>query len=273
VRVCVLGRGKVGRVLSRELERAGVDVTLARGRSLPRAQRRADIYLLAVPDASLRGVAEALAPTLDRRAVVLHCAGARGVDELAPLSARGLAVGVFHPLVSFASARAELELTRATFTTFGDPRAVRAARRLAKLFGARCTTLAAPGPAYHAAAALVANGATSLADLGARILVRLGFEQRAAEHAIAGLLASVASNVAHVGLPDALTGPVVRGDAATISRHLEALSELEPALLEAYRTLQPLVLESARRAGLDASGARRVREALARARRAAQVVK
>src|SRR5690606_17478167 len=137
------------------------------------------------PDGRIHEVAERLAPHVDRRACVLHCAGARGVAELAPLARRGIAVGVFHPLISFASARTPPPLQGATFTSYGDRRATQRAKQLARLLGARCVVVAElatdHAAAYHAAAALVANGAAALTDQGVQILVSLGYPRRAAE--------------------------------------------------------------------------------------------
>jgi predicted short-subunit dehydrogenase-like oxidoreductase (DUF2520 family) len=232
-----------------------------------------------VPDARIRELAQALAPFVDSRATVLHCAGAQDVAALAAPSAAGASVGVFHPLVSFASPT-HVKLRGATFTTFGDARAVAVASRLARRLGAHSVALSPPGPAYHAAAALVANGAAALAYAGARILVELGFEQRAAERALGALLHSVAENVARVGVPSALTGPVVRGDIATVAEHVRALAAQDPASLRAYLTVQPLVVDSALAAGLapelarellgvSASGAKRAQLARASSARAA----
>jgi predicted short-subunit dehydrogenase-like oxidoreductase (DUF2520 family) len=249
--VCIVGRGKVGRALAQALARHGIAHASLRGRSLRGPVPPAELYLLAVPDAALRNVAERLAPQLAPEACALHLAGARDVDELAALSARGVAVGVFHPLVSFAHARGAASLEGASFTAFGQARATRAARRLAKQLGARCVVLpAAPGPAYHAAAALVANGAAALTHAAVRVLSELGFSPAAAELALSALLASVASNVRTVGVPAALTGPVMRGDVGTVERHLAALHALDPALREAYAALQPAIVDCAVAAGL-----------------------
>ena len=260
MRVCIVGRGKVGRCLARELGRVGAPAVLVAARRLGRQIPVADLYLLTVPDARIRALAAQLAPLIPRTSSVLHTAGARGVDELSPLAECGVSVGVLHPLVSFASARAGSTLADVTFTTFGDAHATRLAKRLAKLLGARCEQLpAAPGPAYHAAAALVANGAAALAHAGVRILVELGFTQRAAEQALAGLLASVASNVRAVGVPAALTGPVVRGDVATVERHLAALAALDGGARQSYAALLPVIVESASAAGLGPKVARELR--------------
>jgi len=268
VNVCVLGRGKVGRALHAGLRAAGVASTLRAGRAprLPRSP--CDAYVLAVPDGRIAALADALAPALPRRAVVLHCAGARGVDELAPVAARGLAVGVMHPLVSFAGARTT-QLAGVTFTLLGDTRALRTARRIARALGAHAVTLREPGPAYHAAAALVANGAVALADAGARVLAQLGYPPAAAGRALGGLLASVAHNVAALGPGAALTGPVVRGDVATVAAHLHALTALDPALAHAYARVLPLIAATA---GSRLGAARARFDALSRRAEAASPV-
>jgi predicted short-subunit dehydrogenase-like oxidoreductase (DUF2520 family) len=274
VRVCIVGRGKVGHSLSRALAdasvrsrdrgRASTEHVLIAAQKLPEPFPVAQLYVLAVPDARIREVAAELSERVERGCCVVHCAGARDVSELAPLSARGVHVGVLHPLVSFASARGGTSLGDSTFTTFGDVRATAAARRLCKLLGARCVRLdAAPGPAYHAAAALVANGTAALTHAGVRILCELGFSRRAAERALASLLTSVAVNVREVGVPAALTGPVVRGDVATIERHLAALGALDRGLRRTYAALQPVIVDSALEAGLPTHVARRIRRATA----------
>lgn len=258
MKVCVVGRGKVGRTLARELRQAELACTLVSGRN-PTPREPYDVYLLAVPDHAIHDTAASLAARVNGREVALHCAGARDESELLPLAARGLSVGMFHPLISFAGATPSLSLRHSTFTFSGDARAEKVARKLARKLGARCVALPAAGPAYHAAAALVANGTVALAQQGSRILRSLGFTQREAERALAGLLASVAHNVAARGLPAALTGPVVRGDVATVARHLAALEQLERRLAHSYRTTLPAIIEAARDAGLSPTLARKLR--------------
>jgi len=268
VSVCVVGRGKVGRALYRALHEAGEPCTLVAGRGLlagtesVRKLGRHRTFVFAVPDGSIRELAEKLAPLLDARVRALHCAGARGVGELGALRERGVAVALFHPLVSFASSRQRSALRGATFTSLGDRRATSEAKRLSRRIGARCVVLPelsdSEAARYHAAAALVANGAAALADVAARILRELGYGQRDAERALSSLLASVAGNVARVGVPAALTGPVVRGDASTVARHLDALAESDQAASRAYAALQPTVVASALARGLGSREARAI---------------
>ncbi|MCA9531400.1 MAG: DUF2520 domain-containing protein, partial [Myxococcales bacterium] len=107
-----------------------------------------------------------------------------------------------------------------------------------------------PGPAYHAAAALVANGTAGLAYAGVETLLRLGVERREAEAALGALLRTVAGHIERLGLPAALTGPVVRGDADTVAAHRAALARSAPEALPAYDAIVPTILRCAREAGL-----------------------
>lgn len=260
--VCIIGRGKVGRALARALLARGVQVTLKAGRVARfRASAHVDTWVLAVPDAKIRQVVARLPKRL-QGAVVLHCAGARGPEELAEARSHGASVAGFHPLASFADVRGPEDFARITFVCDGDPKAVQRARAIARVLGARAIARPVLGPCYHAAAALVANGAAALAHTGVRILRELGFAQREAERALAGLLDTVSTNVARVGVPRALTGPVVRGDAGTLALHLAEIRALSPELAKSYADVQPLILRCAKDAGLANDAAQRIERVL-----------
>lgn len=164
-----------------------------------------------------------------------------------------------HPLFSFATPRSST-LAGATAVIAGDARAVRASRGLAHALGLVPVVLALHGARYHAAAALVANGSAALAAIAVDSLVAQGMDRRLAERAISALLRSVAENVGAVGLPRALTGPIVRGDAAAVARHRRALT---PRERRAYDAIAPAILSVALEAGLPTARARAIRAALA----------
>jgi predicted short-subunit dehydrogenase-like oxidoreductase (DUF2520 family) len=193
--------------------------------------------------------------------VVLHCAGARGADVLDGCRRAGADVGVLHPLVSFPTPDAVPDLAETTFVIGGGRRAVAAARRVTTLVGARPLTADVHGPAYHAAAALLANGSAALATIAVELLERLGIDGGDAELAIGALLRTVADNVETIGVPDALTGPVARGDATTIRGHRAALRKHRRAL-SAYEAVGPIILSVAREAGLSGTRATAVKKAL-----------
>jgi predicted short-subunit dehydrogenase-like oxidoreductase (DUF2520 family) len=251
VKVLIIGRGRVGHGLRRALAQSEVLEVELRGRATSATRvAKADIIVLTIPDDAISSVSEQIAPSLASGSAVLHCAGARGVEELKACKARGAAVGVMHPLVSFASERATPSLDGTTFTVSGDPEAVAASRVLANACGARVVIARTGDPAYHAAAALAANGAVGLAFTSVLILERLGFERRAAERAIGGLLQTVGQNVQRLGVPGALTGPVARGEPETIARHRTSLRRLGDKALSTYDAVLPVVVECAKAAGL-----------------------
>ncbi len=248
--VFILGAGKLGTALARALRKAGAKVTLRPARrGLPRAID-ADVLVLAVRDRDLRPTAEALVGVVARRAVVVHVAGALDASPL--VSLRGACAGVaqMHPMISFASTRVAPDLARGNVHVQGDPAAVTRARRLARLLGMTPRTV--PGldtVAYHAAAGLVANGAAALAAVGAELLEKAGVSRADAAKMLGPLVRSVADNIEALGFPDALTGPVRRGDAAGVEKHLAVLRTKLPSAVALYLAAAQAQLPLARALG------------------------
>ena len=253
LRVYVLGAGKVGTALGRALRRRNVAVTLRPARrGLPSKPINADLLILAVRDGKLVEVVEALASQrkVSKRAVVVHCAGALGIEPLLPLRPLTRGVAQMHPMISFASTRYAPALARGQVNVDGDPAAVRMAERVAHLLGMKPRRLPQLDKvAYHAAAGLVANGAAALAAAGTDLLGKAGVPAPMAAKMLGPLLRSVADNVERLGLPDALTGPVRRGDPRGVARHLEVIAERAPHLVPLYRALIAAQVPLARRIG------------------------
>ena len=261
--VLVIGQGRVGRGLAGRA-RGGTDVwRVTNGNRLSRRRLgEADLVILAVPDAAIMPVARRIAPMLRRGTCVLHCAGARSPEELSVCRRAGAHVGAMHPLASFADPARPPDLSNAVFVVSGDSRAVTAARRAARAVGARVLHAPVHGPAYHALAAMVAGGSVGFAHAVIPGLVGLGISRRDAERAAAGLIGTVAQNIARVGLPNALTGPVVRGDSEAVRAHRRALEDVSASAAAAYDAVAPLVLECAISAGLPPGDVARMRRAL-----------
>lgn len=263
--VHIIGRGRVGSALGRSLRSSRRHRVTTSGRRLqPSRMRVADVIILAVPDDAIETVATAIAPSLTPGACVLHCAGARGTEELDACRARGASVGIMHPLVSFPSKRAHPSLDGTTFTVQGTRKAIAASRQIASACGARAVVASTGDPSYHAAAALAANGGAALAFASVQVLTRLGFERRAAERAIGGLLRTVGDNVERLGVPEALTGPIARGEADTVALHRRALRDVDEGGLLAYDAVLPVVVRCARAAGLAKKRAERILRLLGR---------
>jgi predicted short-subunit dehydrogenase-like oxidoreductase (DUF2520 family) len=248
--VFVLGAGKLGSALARALRAKGATVTLRPARKgLPRAID-VDVVVLAVRDRDLPRLSEQMVGVVARRAVVVHVAGALGADALAPL--RGVCAGIaqMHPMISFASTRMAPSLTHGNVLLQGDAAALTRARRVARLLG--MTPRSVPrldAVAYHAAAGLVANGAAALAAVGAELLVEAGVAREVAPKMLGPLLRSVADNVEALGFPEALTGPVRRGDVAGVEKHLKTLREKLPQAVGLYLAAAEAQLPLARAIG------------------------
>ena len=135
-----------------------------------------------------------------------------------------------HPLVSLA---ARDTFGSAWAVVCGDAEGSAWARKIATATGMRVATpKALDRVRYHAAAALMANGAAALAAAACELLQGAGLDDG---HRLLGpLLRSVADNVEHSGLPAALTGPVRRGDVDTVRAHLEAIATVHPNLTYLY---------------------------------------
>jgi predicted short-subunit dehydrogenase-like oxidoreductase (DUF2520 family) len=237
LRVFVFGAGKLGTALARALRSHGARVVLrAARRGVPRGRTiEADVVVLAVRDRDVRPIAEQMVSAVARRAVVVHVSGALDAEPLAPLRGACAGVAQMHPMISFASRKRGPGLARGNVHVQGDAPAVARARRLARLLGMRPRTI--PGLdtiAYHAAAGLVANGAAALAAVGAELLVHAKVPRTLAPALLGPLLRSVADNVEALGFPDALTGPVRRGDAAGVEKHLATLRAKLPEAVSLY---------------------------------------
>jgi predicted short-subunit dehydrogenase-like oxidoreductase (DUF2520 family) len=257
-RTLIVGDGAVARALAMALDRAGAPVDRwwrKSGRKLPPG----DVVVLAVRDESIGDAAAQVMAQLqgdDTLPILLHCAGAVPAEEpFQRLQRRPLGVGLVHPLKPFAGSAEDADLYGTVFAVQGDALGLDAALRLVRRVGGKPLELDKDALArYHAAAALVSNHAVGLVDAGVELLTGAGLERGEATRALAGLLAATARNLADVGLPDALTGPIARGDVEVIARHLLALRELRDiaALYRATGRRVTKVAADKGRAGRDA---------------------
>jgi predicted short-subunit dehydrogenase-like oxidoreductase (DUF2520 family) len=268
--VFIMGAGVVGTALAARLVRSGVPVTGLHGRQIelsdaaraisgvvastgeiPDILSESDVVIISVRDERVPEVAARLAKEgrLRPDQVLLHTSGANAAASiLADARPFVRAVGTLHPLVSFADPRVAVEhLTDVAFGIEGDEPARRVAKRIVRALGARAVFLEAENlPLYHAGAVMASNYVVALADMAQRLLVKAGVPQEQALPALIPLLSSVVQNLAQVGLPGALTGPVERGDVSSVEQHLRTLETRAPEFLELYRLVGRDVLRLAR---------------------------
>jgi predicted short-subunit dehydrogenase-like oxidoreductase (DUF2520 family) len=195
-----------------------------------KAGRRAAIVIIATPDAVIEATAVALAPSLERNALVVHLAGSLGVgvfDRLLELRP-DVRVGALHPLQSMPSVSMGLDRLPGSWAAIaGDPQVA----ELADALELRAFEVPdAQRARYHATAVVASNHLVALLGQVDRLAAAAGvpFE------AFAPLAEASLANTFGLGARAALTGPVSRGDLATVSAHLR---ELPPSERDAYRAL------------------------------------
>jgi predicted short-subunit dehydrogenase-like oxidoreductase (DUF2520 family) len=254
----IVGRGRLGRSLAAALQAPSV----AAREPSPALERALSEALdarvtLAVPDAALPALAARLAGLdLPGRPAFVHLSGALGLDALAPLRARGHAVGSLHPLQSFPRVRGPEAFHGVLFAIdASDAELLAALAEVGRRLGGAARRVDDSDRArYHAAATLIANGLVALADHACIVLGELGWSREEALDAVLPLLAGTVDNLREGRLPWALSGPVRRGDVDTVRRHLAALAP-DPRQERLYRILGLAALDLAREAGLDPEAA------------------
>ncbi|WP_250031496.1 Rossmann-like and DUF2520 domain-containing protein [Paractinoplanes maris] len=263
----VVGAGRVGAVLGAALDAAGHHVVAAAAVSAASRDRAArllphaailpadevaraadDLLLLAVPDDSLAAVVSGLATTgaLHPGQIVAHTSGAHGLAVLGGL--RGMAL---HPAMTFTGSPADLD--RLPGIAWGVTTADRvfAARLVADLGGIPEWVAEDARPVYHAALAHGANHLVTLVNEAADLLRGTGIAEPS--RILSPLLHAALDNALRLG-DAALTGPVSRGDAGTVGKHLDHLpAESRPAYLALARRTADRAIASGRLRPQDAA--------------------
>jgi len=222
------------------------------------------VIILAVPDDAIRPLAGVLADagTIGSQQVVLHLSGVHGQEALGPLVGSRAALGSLHPLQTISDPESAAERLKGAWAAVeGMPRAVEAAERLAQDVGLRPFRIASQAKAmYHAGAVFASNYFVVVEAVAQRLLRHAGLTDAEAWQALRPLVEGTLENLARLGPLGALTGPVARGDEATVRRHVEALTQDDAAL---YRVLGRAALELAQKRGMDEGLAARIAGALA----------
>jgi predicted short-subunit dehydrogenase-like oxidoreductase (DUF2520 family) len=239
-------------------------ITVGDGRKPPPWINDVAIVVLTVRDDAITPLATSLAQshTITENHVVLHLSGAQGQEALGPLVTTRAALGSFHPLQTIVEpALTPARLKGAWAAVEGMPRAVEAGEQIAKDLGMRPFRIATRSkPIYHAGAVFASNYLVVVEAVAQRLLRHAGLSDADAWAALRPLVEGTFENLSRLEPREALTGPVVRGDTATIVRHLQSLAVDDAKL---YRALGRAALELAQKQGMDEQTAEKVADALA----------
>jgi predicted short-subunit dehydrogenase-like oxidoreductase (DUF2520 family) len=246
-RLGVIGAGRLGTALAAALGQAGYPTEgPARRGEVPHG---CHALLLCVPDSEIGAAARAAAGAAP---FVGHTSGATPLSAMtppppsamtaAPLSPQTAAGGGLfglHPLQSFTGEESLQAFAGAGCAIAGtNPQALELARRIAADLGMTAFEIDDDGrAAYHAAASIASNFLVTLEAAAERIAAGAGLEPSEARALLAPLVLSTARNWAELGPDRALTGPVARGDEATVAAQRAAVEEAAPELLALFDEL------------------------------------
>jgi len=244
----IIGFGKVGSVLLGLLSQEGhTPVWVVSSKSLghdipvistlPAGPSGVDVVFIAVPDSVIADVAQAMAKIWGAQCKGIcfyHFSGLFSSELLASLASSGGEVASLHPLQSIMDmAGAEKAVRQCWFTAEGSVEAIGAARDMMNSIGSRLITIAKQDKIiYHTAAVIASNYLVSLVSQARELIEASGMSM---EHLVP-LIKSTVANIEKYG-QSALTGPIQRGDWATVKAHMAELYERFPDILPSYHSL------------------------------------
>ncbi len=275
--VAIIGAGRVGSSVGFLLSRAGYAVKAVTGRSvesakkasvyigsgepatdIARAAAQGDIVFITTPDRVIREACDSISAAGGFRpgSLVIHMSGAHSLALLDSARKAGALRAVLHPLQSLASREQGIKtLPGSYFRVEADTGALETARDIVKALGGvelmmpKWSSDKESAALYHAGAVVVSNYFVALVDYGLKFYRALGADKKQALKAVLPLIRGTLHNIEALGIPDALTGPIMRGDAETIRDHLDAMQKRTPELIALYKKLALQTIEVAKDKG------------------------
>ena len=254
MQIGIIGAGRVGCSMGKYLVEHGADVLgyydtndraaeeaaqftgTERYDTLAELVSASRLIFITTPDGIILRVWEQIRHLPLAQKIICHCSGALSSDSFSGAKEAGVSCCSVHPMLPFSNKFSSYQqLEHAFFTVEGHPHAVQVITDLLTSYGNEvCRIDAAAKPEYHAAASILSNQVIAVLDTGYRLLEDCGFSRKKAVAATAALVRQNIENVLSQGCVHALTGPIERGDVATVEKHLHCLNTEDAAL---YRML------------------------------------
>jgi len=248
--ISIVGPGNLGTALAVTLSAAGYKVESiamrrgSRGASRARALTRrlgarlfivgsetitGDIVWITVADDAIADVARIIAKSGDWKGkIVFHSSGALTSDELAPLRAKGARVASVHPMMTFVRGKTP-DMSDVAFAIEGDASAARVANSIVAKIGGKGFAIRKKNKAlYHVFGSFASPLLIALLAAMEDVALAAGIEKKDIRSDALPLLRRIWGNYLVHGAGVAFTGPLMRGDAATVEKHLAALRKLKP---------------------------------------------
>jgi predicted short-subunit dehydrogenase-like oxidoreductase (DUF2520 family) len=251
-----IGAGTVGTALAVRLSGRGYPVVAVSSQSRASAEKlaqavggcqvfnggqevadAAEVVFITTPDGAIPSVAVQVHWHAGQS--VVHCSGADSTATLEPARKLGARVGVIHPLQTFASVEQAIDnMPGSTFALEAEEPLLDTLKGIATALDGHWIELKASDKVvYHAAAVIACNYLVTLVKLATDLWQTFNVPPDQATQALLPLVRGTLNNIATVGVPQCLTGPIARGDTGTINKHLDALQKTAPGLLSTYREL------------------------------------
>lgn len=232
-RTLIVGGGRMGSALSRTLTSAGVAVIgpLGRGSEILRnalEEQDPAVVLLAVPDGEIARIAASLTSDELQGRLLGHLSGATGLDVLG--SHEGFSL---HPFMTITKDRAPFAGAAATIQATSARAEIAAEALLTTLQMRRIHIVDEDRAAYHAVASIASNFFMTLEGFAEQVAESIGMDRSA----IIPLVQASLDNWATDGAARSLTGPIARGDEATVQRQRDAIAERVPEGLPLFDAL------------------------------------
>lgn len=252
MRITLVGPGRAGTALALAARAAGHDIVAVLARRPEAAAGAAarvgsavagpldgefpycDLVVVATGDNAVSVAARAIAGGPGNMSAAVHLSGLTPVAALEPFAARGLATGSFHPLQTFPTAEAGVARLRGAWiavTTADEELRLRLHEFAASIGGHPFDLADEAKPLYHAAAAAAANFPLAALTMAADLFAAAGVPFDAA----GPLIRAVVENALDMGPRPALTGPVARGDVATVQAQIQAIDTEAPEWAAGFR--------------------------------------
>ena len=269
MRIGIIGAGKVGTTLGKYLSIHGKNVTGFYSRthesadeaatfaetetysSLCKLVEKSDVIFITTPDGVIHQVwGDLLHQDISNR-IICHFSGSLSSHVFSGREEAGASGISMHPMYAFSDKFHSYEQFHTAYLTLeGDPEAVAVMKPMWEAIGHHVLTLKAEDKIkYHAAAAMASNEMLGLLQASLDILSECGFSEKDSMALLTPLVQGNIASMLEKGCVNALTGPVERGDAQTVRKHLQALEGSKAGKI--YQSLGSTMVELAKRRNPD----------------------
>ena len=255
--IAIIGAGKVGQSLGHLFSENHHQVTFI-GRDTVQHQQcisKADVVLITTSDAVIESVCQSIASFLTQDTIVSHCSGALDSSILSSAQQKGCYVASTHPLNTFPTLEASLATFKDTHHNTslfceGDAHALKPLSMIFENAGFNVVKMDSQAKtAYHTACVMACNYLTVLMDLSLNTAEHGGIDKPRFWQAVQPLIQATLTNITQQGTSQSLSGPIARGDAQTVTQHIDFLSKKDQAIGDIYLSLAEHALELAKKQG------------------------